>query len=57
MKRYRNVRLNTDYTMEDELSFEEGEEAAEETDTQEVSQEPEEEELMEEVLDFGEEEI
>ena len=44
-------------TMEDELSFEEGEEAAEEMDAQEVPQEPEEEELMEEVLDFGEEEI
>ncbi len=57
MKRYQNVRLNTDYTMEDELSFEEGEEAAEEMDAQEVPQEPEEEELMEEVLDFGEEEI
>ncbi len=73
MKRYRNVRLNTDITMEDELELEDEEDLFDELDgldelegieglglDEEIplfSDEGNEEELLEEVLDFGEEEI
>ncbi|MCI8950451.1 MAG: DNA-directed RNA polymerase subunit beta' [Lachnospiraceae bacterium] len=53
MKRYQNVRLNTDYTMEDKISFDE----EEEEDIPLFSEETEDDLLMEEVLDFGEEEL
>ncbi len=52
MKRYRNVKLNTDIEPEDEISFDE----EEEDDLPILPTEPEEDDLMDEVLDFGEEE-
>ncbi len=65
MKRYRNVRLNTDITMEDDIELEEDEFGElDDLDELELDEElpifPEEEnedDLLEEVLDFGEEEI
>ncbi len=53
MKRYQNVRLNTDYTMEDEISLDE----EEEDEIPMFPQETEDDVLLEEVLDFGEEEL
>ena len=65
MKRYRNVRLNTAITMEDDIELEEDEFGElDDLDELELDEElpifPEEEnedDLLEEVLDFGEEEI
>lgn len=65
MKRYQNVKLNTDIELEDEISFDEEEDDYEEipetaaaSDFIEDNEDfDEEEDVMEEVLDFGEEEI
>ena len=58
MKRYRNVKLNTDVAMEDEISFEDEEdEEYDEPMTAQEEDEDEEDEVMEEILDFGDEEI
>ena len=58
MKRYRNVKLNTDVAMEDEISFEDEEdEEYDEPMTAQDEEEDEEDEVMEEILDFGDEEI
>ncbi|MDO4327855.1 MAG: DNA-directed RNA polymerase subunit beta' [Lachnospiraceae bacterium] len=52
MKRYRNVKLNTDIEPEDEISFDE----EDEDDLPILPSEPEDDEMMDEVLDFGDEE-
>ena len=64
MKRYQSVKLNTDLAMEDEISFEEDDDEDNFDDMPETAITAEfdnelddEEEEVEEILDFGEEEI